>query len=43
VCGEPIEKIERPHRFIAGLHDRCKAHAAVGSHAAPVAVEFGSH
>jgi hypothetical protein len=30
VCGEPIEKIERPHRFIGGMHDRCEAHAAGG-------------
>jgi hypothetical protein len=41
-CGEPIEKIERPHRFIAGLHDRCHAHAPVDDHAAAVAMELGS-
>lgn len=40
-CGEPIEKIERPHRFIAGLHDRCSAHA--GEHATAVAIELGAH
>jgi hypothetical protein len=40
-CGEPIEKIERPHRFIAGLHDRCQTHAAADR--APAAAELGTH
>jgi hypothetical protein len=39
ICGEPIEKIERPHRYIAGLHDRCSAHAPT---AAATAMELGS-
>jgi hypothetical protein len=42
VCGEPIEKIERPHRFIAGLHDRCQAHGP-GAHATTGAAELGAH
>lgn len=47
MCGEPIEKIERPHRFIAGLHDRCQAHAPSHDDSmdgrAAAAVEFGPH
>jgi hypothetical protein len=27
VCGEPIDKVERPSQFIAGLSDRCQQHA----------------
>jgi hypothetical protein len=26
ICGEPIDKIERPHQFIAGVSDRCGQH-----------------
>lgn len=34
VCGQPIDKVERPHRFIAGVNDRCRMHAAAHAAAA---------
>lgn len=35
VCGDPIDKVERPHRFIAGISDRCAAHAGTADVAKP--------
>lgn len=35
ICGEPIDKVERPNLFLAGISDRCTAHNdMVGEHAA---------
>jgi hypothetical protein len=35
ICGEPIDKVERPHQFIAGVSDRCRQHGAAATPAAP--------
>ncbi|HSB98236.1 MAG TPA: hypothetical protein VLC91_17375, partial [Spongiibacteraceae bacterium] len=31
MCGEPIEKVERPNQFIAGVSDRCHQHSAAAT------------
>jgi hypothetical protein len=44
ICGEPIDKIERPSQFIAGVNDRCRQHAEHYSELAAVAApQAGGH
>jgi len=43
ICGEPIEKVERPHQFIAGVSDRCHQHSAAAVVPAESAVPQASN